>query len=154
MSVLSTLHDQWKQANGRLMGEPAPPRVVPSPPELPRTFKCALCSGTGRLAVPDTGCRPSLKVILEAVAAARGVEVEELLGPHQDQATSRIRHEFFYAAFKLTRHSKAGIGRFLAHRDHTTVINGLNRVTERRRAFPDYAADLDDLLSRIKELRS
>jgi len=46
------------------------------------------------------------------------------------------------------------IGRLLGHRDHTTIINALSRVEERRSVDAEYRALLDELYARCRPAQS
>jgi chromosomal replication initiation ATPase DnaA len=61
-----------------------------------------------------------------------GVEASEILGPRKDSITSASRNVMYYLYRKMG-YSFPDIGEFM-NRDHSTVMNGVNRV----KSYLDY----------------
>ena len=132
-----------KRTVERLVETPKAPPVAKAA-RTPKAPKAALASGHPPIAdLPPAPNRPvpSQAVtplqVLEAVATAYGVTVEDLLGPSPKQAITQPR---FAAAHLLKAKrimSTTQIGHVLGRRDHTTVVWAL------RRAYSLMGRDID-----------
>ncbi|WP_169194954.1 helix-turn-helix domain-containing protein [Devosia sp. MC1541] len=76
----------------------------------------------------------SVDGIIEAVALAHGFTVAEMLSAQQSQPVVRARQEAMYRLSTETSLSRAGIGRRLGGKDHTTVIHGIKQHKKRMEA--------------------
>lgn len=65
----------------------------------------------------------------EAAAAEAGLTLNEIRGPRRDRVAYRAR-QVAYAACRDAGFTLSQIGKF-ANRDHTTVLNGLQRYDAR-----------------------
>ena len=72
--------------------------------------------------------RPPLNVILEACAFHSGYAFRHIMGPDRHRIYIRVRFVYYYIARTMGKRSFPQIGKFLGGRDHTTVMNGYNRV--------------------------
>lgn len=73
--------------------------------------------------------RISIKAVLAAVAEVTGVSEGEMLGYARTRRISRIRHVAIWMATRHCPHlSCAEIGRRVGGRDHTTILNAVNRI--------------------------
>lgn len=89
------------------------------------------------------------QVILEVVCSARGVTEFDLVGPRGPALVSNARQEVCWLARRVTKMSYPAIGFRLGHRDHTTILHAEGRVNERLTNDPDYAQELNDLLTAV-----
>lgn len=89
--------------------------------------------------------RVTVAIILETVAAFRGVSVADLKGERRDQAITIPRFEACYLASELTGLSYPAIGRHIGNRDHTTILAAKRRVEERLTSYPILRREMDDL---------
>ncbi len=78
-----------------------------------------------------------LSLIVHTVAAAYDVPEAAIMSARQQRYIIRPRHIAMYLGRELTTHSIPQIGRFF-HRDHTTVMHALNRVTQQMSKDQDY----------------
>lgn len=87
---------------------------------------------------------PSLSAIIKAVSDVTKISVSEISADRRFNQIVNARHVYFYLARNLTTQSLPAIGRKVGGRDHTTVINGINRVeralTEGREPFVSFVA--------------
>lgn len=65
------------------------------------------------------------------VAFKNGVTVEDLDGSRRFKQISHARQEFFYEAYKRTDRSLPEIARRCGGKDHTTVLHGIRKHSER-----------------------
>ena len=70
---------------------------------------------------------PTPEVVVEAVATAVGVDVEDILGEGRTTSVARARRLAMAVARWTTGWSYPEIGRFFG-RDHSSVIHAVNRV--------------------------
>lgn len=73
----------------------------------------------------------SLKKIFAASAAYYGIDSVLVLSRVRDSIVVEVRHVFCYLAKNLSGHTLPEIGRFMDGRDHTTILNGIQRITEK-----------------------
>jgi chromosomal replication initiator protein len=68
-------------------------------------------------------------VILDAVSAAFGFSLEDLMGPKRQRPLVRARQIGMYLFRELTEYSYPAIGREFGGRDHTTVIHAFEKIS-------------------------
>lgn len=71
---------------------------------------------------------PAVTAVLDAVAEAFCTTVTSLMGPQRDKHIAMARH---VSAYIIRHRFYAGthqVGRWMGHRDHSTVINSCKRV--------------------------
>lgn len=81
-------------------------------------------SSLGQLS-PDT--------IIDTVEDYFGLERDEVRGHARTRSKVKARHIAMYLAYELTGKSYPYLAEFFGGRDHTTVINGVNKVNEKLR---------------------
>jgi chromosomal replication initiator protein len=89
----------------------------------------------------------SVEAIQQAVAGGFGLPQSSLVGPSRAAAPLQARQLAIYLCREMTNLSLPQIGRQFGGRDHTTVLNAIRRVDERR------AAGDPDTCQRLEELR-
>ena len=110
--------------------------TLPSTSNEHRTsYRCILVRVPHQADVQAEGPEPTLKALQVAVEAVTGVPRRELLSRRRDATICRARHIYFWAARNLTKRSFPVIGYYCGGRDHSTVMNGINRVNVDRVAF-------------------
>jgi hypothetical protein len=73
--------------------------------------------------------RIAIKTVLAVVAKVTGVSEAEMLGYVRNRRVSRIRHAAIWMARRHCPHlTCAEIGRRVGGRDHTTILNSVNRI--------------------------
>ncbi len=72
----------------------------------------------------------TMQKICVETAKKHGVSVAQMKGHRRHHAVVLARHEFFWRACEETGNTLPAIGTFL-NKDHTSVMNGVKRHTER-----------------------
>jgi chromosomal replication initiator protein len=88
--------------------------------------------------------------ILEHVAFIHNLSAEQLLATRQKPRVT-ARHVAMYLARKITDESSTQIARAFRKRDHTTILYGTRRVSDRIAIEPRFAQEVDLLQSLISE---
>lgn len=96
-------------------------------------------------AVRETAAVANLdpETVIRAVCLFRGIDRADLLG--EARAFTSARHELAYMLRTCTTLSLARIGEVMAGRDHTCVVNSVNRVRERMLSDPEYLDEIDQM---------
>lgn len=84
---------------------------------------------------------PSDDVVLEAVSRRTGIGRSDLVGRSRSRDVSYARHLAMYVLREDARLPVAAIGRVLGHRDHSTVIAGVQRIAMELHTRPETHAD-------------
>jgi Bacterial dnaA protein helix-turn-helix len=74
---------------------------------------------------------PSINQIGEIVSTASGISMTDIRSSRLTSRATLARQVFMWLARKHTTNSTPVIGRMIGGRDHTTVLNAINRVDER-----------------------
>lgn len=120
-----------------------PDKLCATEPELDSVEKLPLV----RVKIGPTRERfPSLKTLRSVVAVVCKVSIVELTSERRFIPVCRARQIFFYVARELTGASLPAIGRACGNRDHSTVMHGIAKVTNKREMFePDLSRVMDYL---------
>lgn len=89
---------------------------------------------------------PTVDEIIRYVAAHYQVRVAEILSDRRVANIVRPRHVAMYLAKNMTGKSLPEIGRRFGNRDHTTILNAIQRIT----AFRATDDDFDLLVARLR----
>lgn len=89
--------------------------------------------------------------IVRLVADRYNIKVSELKGQSRRHEAVRPRQIVCYLAKELTKKSLPDIGRRMGGRDHTTVLHSVRAVKERITKDEDFAAQVSDLASVLRE---
>ena len=71
---------------------------------------------------------PSL--IINVVAEYFGITADDIMSKKRNSELVQARQIVMYLCRDLTAESLSGIGKFLGKKDHTTVIHGVNKISE------------------------
>jgi hypothetical protein len=93
--------------------------------------------------------RLTCRFIFEHVAAFYRITMVDLLSNRRQRRVVWPRHVAMYLARHMTTRSLPEVGRKLGGKDHTTVLHGVARITERLPDEPALAADVTELMRRI-----
>jgi hypothetical protein len=122
-----------------LRSEPEPEIICVAPtPEPPKPFEAL---------PPET--RLTCRFIFEHVAAFYRITMIDMLSSRRQSKVVGPRHVAMYLARHMTTRSLPEVGRLLGGKDHTTVLHGVGRITERLPDEPALAADVTELRRRI-----
>lgn len=104
--------------------EPPSPPVVPVEQTIPLRREYTTRNSSAAVSAP-LGWR-----IKKAVAREFGLTIDELISPKRKSENCTPRYVAIGLMLDMTRMSLPAIGLQLGRRDHTTVINGRNRISE------------------------
>ena len=85
---------------------------------------------------------PCADDIVAAVCRRLGVQPSDVRGRSRSRDVSYARHLAMYLLKEDGRKAVAEIGRLLGHRDHSTVISGVQRIALEQTTRPETRADL------------
>ncbi len=85
----------------------------------------------------------SIDEIQRKVAEHFNIRVADMSSSRRSRAVARPRQVAMYLAKQLTTRSLPEIGRKFGNRDHTTVIHGVNKVTELMQSDRAFADDVE-----------
>jgi chromosomal replication initiator protein len=89
--------------------------------------------------------------IMIKVSDIDGISVEELKSKSRHSRLIQPRFKAMYLVRKLTDMTQSDIGKEFGDRDHSTVVNAINKIEEDMRTSSDFKEHIEDL---IVELRS
>ncbi len=100
----------------------------------------------------DIGAEPKLitpDMILDAVAQAYGLSVDEITGPRRARPLVTARHVAMYLIRNLTDYSYPSIGKVFGDRDHSTCISAVEKIAgqmkERRQLYEQVTALIHEI---------
>lgn len=88
--------------------------------------------------------RPTMREILDAVCRFYKFDEFVIRGHRRAKQITKARFAFYWLCHEHTGWSYTAIGRF-AHRDHTSVMHGVNRFGQRLRQDPALQKDIESL---------
>lgn len=88
---------------------------------------------------------PSVSLIIDACAEYYGVAEIDIRSGRRTARVAFPRHAAMWLARKLTPQSLPEIGRRFGGRDHTTVMNSVNKMDEAKLRQPETAKELAEL---------
>lgn len=91
-------------------------------------------------------------VIINTVSQKYGVEVDAILGKKKTKEITLARHVAVYLIRKMTDLSLPDIGKIF-NRDHTTIMNSVDRIKSEVEDSPDRRKEIDDLMDLIRTKR-
>lgn len=92
----------------------------------------------------------TVRGIIETTAAAFGVSSQDLLSTRRVAALVSARHAAMWLARKRTGHGYLRLGNAF-RRDHSTVMYGVLRATERLQCDPAFAGKVERLEAMIEQ---
>lgn len=96
--------------------------------------------------LPEPGSTRGLNGVATIVKAASrhfGVPISEIMSRRHLAVLVRPRHIAMYLSLYLTKASYPAIGKFMGGRDHTTIMNGVRRISDKLKVDPTIAADIE-----------
>ena len=123
----------------------APHAPIPQPaPRQSVTLEEAIDAIEKVVAPHDGVAAPRIRIssIVDAVCREFDIERNDLLSVRQQRHIVRARHAGMWVSRKLTSQSLPIIGKYLGGRDHTTVMNGVERAEKLRASDDKFAAML------------
>jgi predicted transcriptional regulator len=104
----------------------------------------------------NAGCRswtiePGLMdAIIDAVSAEFNVEPEDINGTCREREIAHARHVCCWLAHRAYGYSLPVVAEAMRKADHTTVLNSVRRIDEKRKANSGYARRIDTLAALVR----
>ncbi len=95
------------------------------------------------------GDKPDVDTIIKVVAEAMQVKPSDIKGDRRQQGIARARQVAMYLTRKITAMSYPQIGEKFGGKDHSTVINAEQRITELSGQDPELRALVESLQRRL-----
>ena len=108
----------------------------------------AIAHALSPFAAPHTAAddaAPDADTIVAAVGRRTGVTPADLRGRSRSRDVTYARHLAMYLLKEDARNTVAEIGRHLGHRDHSTVLAGIARITGELKTRPETRADAESV---------
>jgi chromosomal replication initiator protein len=86
---------------------------------------------------------PDADAVIAAVSRRTGVTPADIRGRSRSRDVTYARHLAMYLLREDARSTIAEIGRYLGHRDHSTVLAGIARITGELRTRPETRTDTE-----------
>jgi chromosomal replication initiator protein len=137
------VRDNIRALEGCLNRVVAYARLTRSPINLEIAQK-ALAALTPTVAAPADP-----QAILEAVSAYYGVPIPAITGKSRAKQTAEARHIAMYLLREDVELALKQVGLLLGHRDHSTVIHGVNKIAHALIADPKLSAQLNEIRGSI-----
>jgi len=96
---------------------------------------------------------PTMDDIISAVTEHFAVKLSDLQSKKRTKSIAYPRQVAMYLARKITRHSLEEIGGFFGGRDHSTVLYGVDRITDRMQSDEGCRNSVENLLDRLQDAR-
>ena len=95
------------------------------------------------------GDKPDVEQIIRSVSEAMQVRPNDIKGDRRQQGIARARQTAMYLTRKITGLSYPAIGERFGGKDHSTVINAEQRITQLMDEDPELRATVESLLRRL-----
>jgi chromosomal replication initiator protein len=134
--------DNIRELEGQLNRVVAYAKLVRAPSI---TLDCAVRALTAlKPAIPPPS---DPNALLHAVSAYYGVPLQALAGKSRARPIAEARHTAMYLLREDAQLALKQVGLLLGHRDHSTVIHGVQKVTNALASDPRFAAQLTEIRS-------
>lgn len=101
-------------------------------------------------AAPGAG-NVSIENIQKVVADAYNIKVEELKGKRRDKKYIIPRFIAVYITREMTEYAYTEIGNEFGGRDHTSIMNGYNKIVEKINSDPSLLQKIKNLMEEVKK---
>ena len=101
---------------------------------------------------PDKQKEITPQLIIEVVADHYQISMAQMISKTRSSNVARPRQIAMYLCQEFTDSTKTYIGQLLGNRDHSTVINGINKITEEYNNNPEFKDDIDAIKKKISPL--
>lgn len=98
---------------------------------------------------PDKPKEITPSLIIDVVAEHFGINPEDITSKKRNSEFVQPRHIAMYLCRELTSTSLVNIGKIMGKRDHTTVMNGVNNISERIKIEPELRNRVDIIKNKI-----
>ena len=93
---------------------------------------------------------PEADAVIGAVGRRTGVTPADIRGRSRSRDVTYARHLAMYLMKEEARNTIAEIGRHLGHRDHSTVLAGIARITGELKTRPETRTDADAIRDSLR----
>ena len=93
-----------------------------------------------------------IKVVQHVVAAAYGINVEDLIGQRRTHKFILPRHVAMYVCSEWLQASSVEIGQRF-NRDHSTVLHAIWRIAEMRQLDPTFGLEMEKLMEDLRAVK-
>ena len=98
---------------------------------------------------PDKPKEITPSLIIDVVAEHFDINPEDITSKKRNSEFVQPRHIAMYLCRELTSTSLVNIGKIMGKRDHTTVMNGVNNISERIKTEPELRNRVDIIKNKI-----
>ena len=98
---------------------------------------------------PNAARQVTPQLIINVVAEHFGITAEEITSKRRNAEFVQPRHICMYLCRKLTAESLQNIGKALGKKDHTTVLNGIERISEDIKTNAELNNRIDIIMKKI-----
>lgn len=98
---------------------------------------------------PDKPKEVTPTLIIEVVAEHFGINPDDITSKKRNSEYVQPRHIAMYLCREITSTSLVNIGKIMGKRDHTTVMNGVNNISERIKTEPELRNRVDIIKNKI-----
>lgn len=100
--------------------------------------------------VPSNEIQVDAPAIIRATSDYFGISPDDLIGPSRVANIARARHIAIYLCRELTDLSLPKIGKKFGGRDHSTILNSVNKITSKISEDPEIFTEVKELTNKIK----
>ena len=94
---------------------------------------------------PTVSSPPDPDLVLQAVSSSSGVSLQALAGKSRARPIAEARHIAMYLLREDAQLALKQVGLLLGHRDHSTVIHGVQKVSRALSSDPHLASQVSDI---------
>jgi chromosomal replication initiator protein len=94
---------------------------------------------------PPVSTPPDPNLLLQAVSSVCGISIQALAGKSRARPIAEARHIAMYLLREDAQLALKQVGLLLGHRDHSTVIHGVQKVSRTLSTDPQVASQLADI---------
>jgi len=96
----------------------------------------------------------TVETIQKVIADKFGISVNDIKGKSRSQNVVIPRHYAIYIAKELTDYSLTELGNEFGGRDHTTIMNSINKIEEQKKTDPTTEPYIEMLIRNIKDYKN
>ena len=132
--------------------------VVEDDPDLARQLKAALSAASYTVDLAKDvlktvlvvrGDKPDVEQIIKAVGEQMQVKPQDIKGDRRQQGIARARQVAMFLTRRITGLSYPAIGEKFGGKDHSTVINAEQRISQLMREEDELRITVESLLRRL-----
>lgn len=98
---------------------------------------------------PDKPREITPQLIIEVVSEHFGITVDQIMSKSRSSNVAKPRQIAMYLCKNMTDHTLDSIGRLLGGRDHSTIINGIKKVTDEMSADAGFRQTVETIRKKI-----